>query len=256
MKRNLSSNRIGLVLIICMILNACSQTASVTSEVPEGAKVLELNRIKDGSLPVYLLEVESLNIPKLNIDAHCKQYSGPEALMNAALINALVSSGNFVVLDPDSENAFFQPPLKEGEIGPYVVQATLTEFSRGVVVREKGIGAEINDEDNILETMGKGMMMIPSFWVTQITGLPTSWKEREARGVVGIEVSVLDKKSGQILVSFPAHGEFVVKNKEIGDGIFGYYSAELVSSPVESAVRAAMNEAAIKLKSELSKVIR
>ena len=240
------------LLSITLLFSGCSLTSSVKTKAPSAARVAELSSRRDPNLPIYLLYVEPISFTKFKSDSWCQPYSGPESLMNSALINSLVSSGNFAVVELTTlRNSSVRPRAEEK--GPFIIRVTPSEFTKTSEKKERGISTKIEKDDSTLEVIGKGIASIPGFWITQITGLPTSWSDKQSKGVVALDIAVIDAKTKQIVTSFPARGSFSTQQREIGNGIQGYYSSENVSSPVESAVRAAMNDAAGKLLENLSR---
>jgi curli biogenesis system outer membrane secretion channel CsgG len=242
-----------------LILAGCLSHTAKPTELPQ-AVVAEVHHAFDPAYPRVLLLVEPVKTAgkaeqfKYYGGASCDLYQGPEALFSSSLINALSDSGNFAILDSKNprEDAK-RVKARRGEMGPYLIRVAVSGLTNDVEVSEHGVPSASDLGGSFLGKLGSAVLAVPGFWVTQITGLPTSWSNKVTQGVIGFDVSVIDPKTNDVVLSFPAQGTFKSEETEIGERHQGYHSKEQVSSPIESALRAAMNDITGRLLREFSK---
>jgi hypothetical protein len=142
----------------------------------------------------------------------------------AQFISALSSVKNFSVRDirsvKDLGQGRYQVPLHEGEVGPFVVRALITEYNTSVVNESTKVNA--------------------------ITLVKT--KNQLQEGVVALDITVLDGRSGEIVASFPVQGTFSSRDDRFGTGIIipFYEQKQFIQSVLAQAQRVALNDAAKK----------
>jgi len=157
-----------------------------------------------------------------------ESYLAPHAMQIwAQLISALANVENFKVMRADALRALdggrYALQLKKGEIGPFMVQAMITEYNAAAEEEADGLDAVVYDEKN-----------------------------RVTRGVVALDVRVTDGRDGSYVAAFPVQGIFTARNSESGTGMLPIYKERhFAQSVLDQALRAALNEAAVRTLEEL-----
>lgn len=145
----------------------------------------------------------------------------------AQFTSALTAVENFSVLDYSSLQAQgggqYRASLQDDEVGPFIIQALITEYE-----------SQVEDDE------------------TKINVLLARNKNKVRKGVVALDVSILDGRTGRIVRSFPVRGTFTeqIKSAELGLGIYGRKSK--AKSVLDQALRVALNKAAQKTYDALS----
>ena len=145
----------------------------------------------------------------------------------AQLTSALTSVGNFSVLDVRSVRQLgggrYDAQLSNGEIGPFIVRAQITEYE-----------ARVEDEKS------------------KVNVLLAKRGNKVRKGVVALDVSILDGRSGRIVRSYPVRGTFAKQEKSGEVGIVLYEKDVMAQSVLDQALRVALNQAAEKAYEALS----
>lgn len=141
-------------------------------------------------------------------------------------VSALSGVGNFRLIDyiAFGENPKTAEGLGSGK-GPYFVRAAITECTEEVVSDKRR------------------------------TSLPLIYRNRKnlIEGIVGLDVSVVDVSSGEVVAAFPVQGSFITSTAKSGGGVVGAFSnAEVrMRSTIDQAIRVALNNAATTLYTKL-----
>ncbi len=145
----------------------------------------------------------------------------------AQFTSALTSVGNFSVLDFSSVNKIaggrYSAEINDGEVGPFIVRAQITEYEARVEEEKSKVNVLLAKRGNQIR-----------------------------KGIVALDVSILDGRSGRIVRSFPVRGTFAKQDKS-GEVGFGLYEKDVMAKSVlDQALRVALNEAAEKAYEALS----
>lgn len=142
----------------------------------------------------------------------------------AQLVSALSSVKNFSVRDIRSVKNLgqgrYEAQLREGEVGPFVMRALITEYNVSAVNESTKVNA--------------------------LTLVKT--KNQLQEGVVALDVTVLDGRSGEIVASFPVQGTFSSRDDRFSTGVIipFYEKKQFIQSVLAQAQRVALNDAAQK----------
>ena len=263
----------------------------------EGAPVsaqVEIVRIPyDASLPKYIVTVEPLKVgaegqpgapvPSARGGRHGwgpwgfgwwgsqpnpAAYAPPAAGLSdrvsagiaAQLISAFGNAGNIVVLDHQHylENRGNLSALRGGgELGPFVIKGTVTEFNEVAEAGEKSKGVSLGWAGTVLGIVG-GLAGVPAAGYTgaAISAADPTYKDTRMRrtGSVGMDLQIVDPQTGRILGSGVAAGKFTAETATSGISVFGVGGGEsaFASSALGQATRAAANDAVRQLTERLS----
>lgn len=254
------------VSLFCGCAKIDRTSIRASSDIPESAKVDDIQIAKDESKPNYAILVQYLwdktytnnysadSETKLDIKADSTKYGAGlvkgditskrnasfstyapatrTRQITAQLNSALSSVGNFVLLSgsalvPAGNGNFrFQNPEQFKNVkGPYLMRARITEYT------------EVSDYRK--EKLNLGLYKN---------------KETESRGVVAIDVELVDGLSGTIVSAFPVKASFGYQNREEGSGglLPIYKQRQYAQSALDQALRQASNQTAVKLWEKLS----
>lgn len=170
----------------------------------------------------------------------------------AQFVTALTRGGNMSVATLESvqkkSNGTYSTNLVDGEIGVFVVRGAVTEFTETAEASGKerhvrlgrlgaaiGIGGAIAGNRNV--ALGGGALAIAN---------PSYDKQALKRtGMIGMDLQLIDGRTGRLLTSFTAKGSFTSITKAKGFTMFGIggSSSEFAKSSLGQATRVAMNDA-------------
>lgn len=170
----------------------------------------------------------------------------------AQLTTALSNCGNVSIITPEAivrnPDGTFSCNLQPGEIGPFIVRGAVTEFNETADLSGKSRGGSLG-------LAGAGLGVAGAIVGSRALGLagtglavsnPTYQNERVKRsGAVGMDLQVVDGRSGRLLRSFNSSGTFSTESSVSGLSVFGIGggNAEFAASALGQATRAAMNDA-------------
>lgn len=180
---------------------------------------------------------------------------GPGAIgpgVSAQLITALSNCGNISIITPEAvvrnPDGTFSCKLQPGEVGPFIVKGAVTEFNETADLKGKKRGGSLG-------LAGVGLGLAGAITGSQALGLagtgvavanPTYENEKVRRsGAVGLDVQVIDGRSGRLMRSFNSSGTFTSESATSGMSLFGIGggNAAFAASALGQATRAAMNDA-------------
>lgn len=183
----------------------------------------------------------------------------------AQLRTALTRGGNIVVADPrtviSNGDGTYTTELNEGEVGPFIIRGTVTEFNETAEKNESNRGGSLG-------ALGRGIQNIGYYTgsrtaravgsTTAIANPSMEQSEMQRTGMVTIDVEVLDGRNGRLVGGFPASGTFSTVSATSGVSVFGVGGgdAAFASSALGQATRAAMNEALIQTDQTLKSRVR
>ena len=229
------------------------KSVQVRAEAPLSAQVERVRIPKDAAAPTTFLVVEPVRVSERGIVRETKvNVSGNAADEKAAanlevlsttyrnyllnrqrqislqLTTALSGVGNFRLIDKEK---FEENKIKTSELGggrgPYLVRAIITECTEEIVSEKKK------------------------------TSLPLIYRRRSnlVEGVVGLDVAAIDASSGEVVASVPVQGTFISASEKAGGGLIATITEAEINrrSTIDQALRAALNNAAVKLHETLYK---
>lgn len=165
------------------------------------------------------------------------------------LVTALSNAGNIVVIDYDyfaSNRGKIK--LKKGEVGPFVVKGTITEFNEIAEAAGESSGGSLGALGAALGVAGGIAGNTPAAITGSAVALanPTYETQKARRtGAVAMDLKVLEPGGGRILGGVMANGSFTSESAASGFSLFGVGKASnaFAASALGQANRAAMNSA-------------
>lgn len=232
--------------------------ARASTNVPVAAEVRPLHIPYDPSVPRFVIQVQpvSFRVASVagttvvdgkvqNIELDVKTVSEYGDVISAQLESALSNVENFVLYDASAKNI----PVNKGERGPFVVSATITEFSETADAESSGTGGSLGTAGLIAGIAGAVTDKPGLMWggAAVAAANPTFVDAKAKRtGVVGMDIKILEKKTGRIIRSFPVRGTFTAVTHVNGFSIFGIgkQNQRMAQSALGQALRVALNDAA------------
>jgi curli biogenesis system outer membrane secretion channel CsgG len=165
------------------------------------------------------------------------------------LVTALSNAGNIVVIDYDYfASSRGKIKLKKGEVGPFVVKGTITEFNEIAEAAGESSGGSLGALGAALGVAGGIAGNTPAAITGTAVALanPTYETQKARRtGSVAMDLKVLEPGGGRILGSVMANGSFTSESAASGFSLFGVGKASnaFAASALGQANRAAMNSA-------------
>jgi hypothetical protein len=171
-----------------------------------------------------------------------------EDFLTAMLVSALGRHGNIRLLDPTFAHNTAHAGARDK--GPFKVRVLLTEMDQFSTIEDSGFDPW--RYDSAATYLWKPPITVLGFWVSMLTGLPSVYLTTEVKGVVGIDVEVIDIKTNRIVTSFPVHGTHTEAARQVGNQMFGAYVKTDARSTFSGASRVALNEAVDQLYKKLA----
>lgn len=177
----------------------------------------------------------------------------------AQLLSALGNSGNIVVIDYDHYLKHQDNPkslLKPGEVGPFVIKGTVTEFNEVAEASNERQGGSLGWAGTVLGVAG-AVSGTPGAGIAgaAISAANPTWENTKARrtGAVGMDLQVVDPSSGRIVGNIVSHGNFTAETASSGFSLFGVGGGEsaFAASALGQATRAALNDTLKQLSEQL-----
>lgn len=173
------------------------------------------------------------------------------------LTSALGGWANVTIIEPDAiqkkSDGTYDIKLQPGEVGPFIIRGTVTEFSETAEAEGRGkgfdsrklgvatglIGAITGNRD--VAAVGTGVAIVG----------PQVKKENMKRtGMVGMDIRVLDGRIARVTPggAFDVQGSFTTVSAGSDISVLGISSerGQMASSSLGQATRAAMNDALLK----------
>lgn len=248
-----------IVLSGCATTNIENQSLRATERQPEANVVEQVKVPLRADRPRFVFVVEPFEtIPSLYTpqDSLTVQSIPNNDYLRAKLTTALANVENFSLLDPRGLqrglDGTVKAPMKSNEMGPYLIRATVTEFSERVEESSKkrefsagaigialGLAGLITDKPGLIWP-GAGLAVAnPNF----------SSENEHRKGMVSFDVQVVDGKTMRIIKSLKASGTFLSENARNQRGVFGYKeeSTDSAQSILGQATQAAYNDLITKL---------
>ena len=275
--------RFRILVVLCMLqlslfVSACStvvrEDLAADARLPESTETEVSSIIFDKNFPRYLVSVSPVQfVPRADTQIHTiADTSDPSQILVqeneqqtvvtqseagtkevlAQLITALSNSGNISLIDFNAleldTRGRSSMPLAQHERGPYLVKARITEFGERVEEEQNGIDAKLGWVGAILSAAGSASDKPGLFWTglgIALTNPMVKDVSTVKKGMLVMDVSVVDARSGRVLESFPASGTFISQEIEQGGGlnILHRERKESAKSTMSQAIRIACNEA-------------
>ncbi|MBM4268490.1 MAG: hypothetical protein FJ144_18085 [Deltaproteobacteria bacterium] len=178
------------------------------------------------------------------------------------LETALSNAGNIVVIDYD----IFQKNRgkvnkKKGEVGPFVIKGTVTEFNEIAEATGSSTGGSLGALGAALGVAGAIAGNTPAAVTGAAVGLANpTYENQQARrtGSVAMDLKVLEPSDGRVVGSVMANGSFTSESAASGFSLFGFGKATnaFAASALGQANRAAMNSATTQIAQLLETRVR
>lgn len=168
------------------------------------------------------------------------------------LITTLSRWGNVSIIDnaalQHNDDGTYTCNLTEGEVGPFIIRGTVTEFTETADASGKSRGGSLGVAGAIAGIAGgiAGSNAVRNVGAGVAAANPTMREEEMKRtGMVGLDLQLLDGRNARIVRGYTASGTFTSMSKVRGTSLFGIGStdSEFAASSLGQATRAAMNEA-------------
>lgn len=287
---------VGLTIIVGCTATVDKKSVQATSTAPESMKVETVHIPFDPTQPMYVVTVEPLQVgadgsaggPPPSSGQSSGNYYGwgpfgwigprggnpaPTAYeaplqgmsekvgkgIAAQLLSALSNSGNVVVIDYDHYLKNADNPsslLRPGEVGPFVIKGTVTEFSEVAEANNERQGGSLGWAGTVLGVAG-AISGTPAAGIAgaAVSAANPTWENTKARrtGAVGLDLQIVEPNSGRMVGTIVSHGSFSAESASSGVSVFGIGGGEsaFAASALGQATRAAMNDTVKQLADQL-----
>ncbi len=180
--------------------------------------------------------------------------------MQAQLITALSNAGNIAVIDYQYYLANKNNPSKllgPGEVGPFVIKGTITEFNEVAEANDSRQGGSLGWAGTVLGIAG-GLAGSSEAALTGagISAANPTWENKKMRrtGSVAMDLQIISPNNGRIVGSFVSSGKFTSESATSGASLFGIGGggSAFAASSLGQASRAALNDAVRQIDTKLS----
>lgn len=260
--------------------------AKATSEAPVSAQVEKLTIARDASRPTYVVAVEPFEYSASGqvsgggqgVPAGAYQLDGNAVLsasedksqvrmtwgseigpaigkgIAAQLMSAFSGWGNIAIVEMDvvrrNAEGGYTCKLQPGEIGPFVIKGTVTEFAETADAsgKQKGVDTRgLGLATGIIGLLAGNRDLAAGGGAVAILGPQFRDAKMKRTGMVGMDLRIIDGRVARIVPggSFSCQGSFTTLSAASGVGFLGISSAqgESAASSLGNATRAAMNDA-------------
>ena len=229
---------------------------------PESAKIEVVSIPYNPNMPRYVVAVEPFVFSRTlaaNEGSSINFRRGGEDLA-AQLVTVLTHNGNISVVDSGlkkSEDGMYHTRLHAGEVGPFVIRATVTEFTENAESSSKKNGGSLGWVGAVAGLAGAATGKDGLMWggAGLAAANPTYKNDQRARkGMVALDIRVVDGRTGRIVRAFKSSGTFMSASAKSGFSLFGIGKEEhqFAQSVIGQAIRAALNDASQKIHQTLS----
>ena len=282
----------------CSAAAAELPSARAKSGAPETARVDEFRIAHDPNLPTYVVVVEqrdysasgqisgggqagpladSMDVAsgfQIEVSEDGRSITSRSATaarpnftegIKAQLVTALTRCGNIVVADPESvkklEDGTYTCRLQEGEVGPFIIRGTISEFNETAELTAEGEEASAGGFAGFVDALGSIAGSRPLRSAADVIG-STGGRQRSEQsfrsGSVGMDLKILDGRSARFVESVSCAGTFSTATGSVQSSMMGFsnHKDEFAASALGQATRAAMNDAMVKISSALSRRAR
>jgi curli biogenesis system outer membrane secretion channel CsgG len=297
--RELCFLAVGLFASACATATVDKASVRATQTAPESTQVEVVRVPYDPAYPRYVVTVEPLTFdadggaqgagPRTpgvrhgwgpwgwgllpsgpEAEAYAPPAAGAHGNVGAAiasqLVTALSNAGNVIVIDYDYYRDNKSKPGRladrsKGEIGPFVIRGSVTEFNEIAEATGKSTGGSLGGLGAALGVAGAIAGNTPA--AIAGTGLALSnptYENTVARrtGSVAMDLRIVNPNDGRILGSMMANGSFTSESAANGFSLFGFGKASnaFAASALGQANRAAMNSATTQIVERLKQTAR
>lgn len=262
MKRLLIAVPLALLLMACVVTVLGCATATVDrtqAQAREGAPV-------SAEVPVLVIPYDA-NLPRFVVAVDPLEYSASGQIsgggapiqnrdigpgLSAQLVTSLTKAGNVSVVDragvTDHGDGTFTCKMQDGEVGLFLLKGTVTEFNETADLSAKQSGASLGRAGVIAGIAGAVThnrdLTYAGAGVAAANPTVGS-SEMKRSGMVGMDLQLVDGRTGRIVGSYICKGTFTTMSATSGASVFGIggSNTEFAASALGQATRAAMNEA-------------
>jgi len=170
----------------------------------------------------------------------------------AQLTTALSRCGNISIIDPralkDNGDGTYSCKLQPGEVGPFIIKGTVTEFSETAQADQKKRGGSLGGVGVATGLIGAitGNRDVAAVGTGVAVANPTMVKgDAKRTGMIGMDLQVLDGRRARLVQGFNCSGSFTTVTSVSGVSVFGIGGSDshFAASALGQATRAAMNDA-------------
>lgn len=182
----------------------------------------------------------------------------------AQLETALGSAGNIRVIDWDYFRQFSGNPAKlvnrkAGEVGPFIIRGTVTEFNEVAEAAGKSTGGSLGGLGAALAIGGAIAGNAPATYTgIGLAAANPTFDNTVARrtGSVAMDLKIVQPGNGRVVGNAVANGSFTSQSASNGFSLFGIGTASnaYAASALGQAQRAAMNSAVTQISQRLSAI--
>jgi curli biogenesis system outer membrane secretion channel CsgG len=172
--------------------------------------------------------------------------------MAAQLITALTRCGNVSVMEPQmlqqQPDGTYMCKMIPGEVGPFIIKGAVTEFNEAANQQEKSRGGSLGLLGAAAGVAGAATGHSGLAWTgAGVAAANPTYENKTMRreGMVGMDLQLVDGRSGRIVSGYQCSGTFASESAVSGLSVFGIGGgdAQFASSALGQATRAAMNDA-------------
>jgi curli biogenesis system outer membrane secretion channel CsgG len=184
--------------------------------------------------------------------------------IQAQLISALSNAGNVVVIDYDHYLKHQDDPAKlrrPGELGPYVIEGTVTDFTEVAEAEGSKKGASLGWAGAVAGVAG-AVAGSPTAGIAgaAVAAADPKWEQTKMRrtGAVAMDLQIVEPDSGRIIGTVSPAGRFTSESATGGLSVFDVGGGEtaFAQSSIGQVTRAAMNDAVQKVVTRLTVAAR
>jgi curli biogenesis system outer membrane secretion channel CsgG len=252
-----------LLLFFSFLLHGCSASLDKSqSAAREGAtestriEVIQIPHNPD--LPTYVFAIEPFIFREtLQQDSNASQILIQQfgSDLAAKLTSALSGVGNFQVIDSGlikNPQGMYKANITGGELGPFVVRATVSEFTEQAELKERERKVSLGFFGLIASLVGTftGSDALRYGGILLAAANPEYKKmETERIGMVAIDFRVVDGNTGRIVNAFKSEGTFSSIVASAEGSVFGVGGGETktAQSVMAQAITAALNDAVMRI---------
>jgi curli biogenesis system outer membrane secretion channel CsgG len=223
-------------LIVLSLTSGCSvqldkSRARAQSGATESTTIDVVTIPYDASMPTLVFAVEPFifreTLQQGSGITRMQFVEGGEQIA-AKFTTGLANVGNFSVIDSGlvkRPDGMYQAKMMPGEVGPFIVRATITEFTEDAESSERRRGAIVY----------RG-------------------RQQERKGMVAIDFRVVDGSTGRVVQGFKSEGTFASASESARLDFFGIGGGEskFAQSVLGQAITAAINDAIVKIHGNMS----
>ncbi|MFN8392372.1 MAG: CsgG/HfaB family protein [Bdellovibrionota bacterium] len=264
--------KLALSLLCSVSVIGCGATLNKSSLQAESGATdstkIELVKIpRNPALPTYVLAIEPFTFretfsPDQNVTSITIRQGGES--LASQLTTALANAGNISVVDSGlskKKDGMYSAKLRKGEVGPYIVRATVTEFTEVAEASSESSGGSLGWLGVVAGVAGAVSGNRALGWTgAGVAAANPSYHNNSAekKGMVTIDFRLVDGKTGRIVGAFKSSGTFKAASAASGFSLFGIGKTkqQFAQSVLGQAVTAAMNDAVTQINGTLTENVK